>query len=103
MMQLQPPLVLAQLPRPLGAEGRILFNSVYGVSPSGKIKRHEIVGAVDGEAVNIYDVNISHLYLLGFARTLIFVAGAISPTDHILFCTTTVLVSVPALFNPAEK
>jgi hypothetical protein len=57
MMQLQAPLPLAQLPRPLDVEGKTLFNSVYGLSASGKVKRFEIVAAVDGEAVNLYDVN----------------------------------------------
>jgi hypothetical protein len=57
MMQLQAPLPLAQLPRQLDAEGKTLFNSVYGLSTSEKVKRYEIVAAVDGEAVNLYDVN----------------------------------------------
>jgi hypothetical protein len=61
IMQLQAPLLLAQLPRPLDADGKTSFNSVYGVSTSKKVKRYEIVAAVDGEAVNLYDVNIDPL------------------------------------------
>ena len=57
MLEIQAPLPVAQLPRPLDADGKTLFNSVYGVSTLRKVKRHEIVAAVDGEAVNIYDVN----------------------------------------------
>jgi hypothetical protein len=69
MLEIQAPLPVAQLPRPLDAEGKTLFNSVYGVSTLRKIKRHEIVAAVDGEAVNIYDVNLEPPgALLGFIR-----------------------------------
>ena len=59
MLEIQTALPLAQLPRPLDPEGKTLFNSVYGVSVWKKVKRYEIVAAIDGEAVNLYDVNIS--------------------------------------------
>jgi hypothetical protein len=63
MLELRAPLPVAQLPRPLDAEGKPFFNSVYGVSTLKKVKRHEIVAAVDGEAINIYDVNFDPLAL----------------------------------------
>jgi hypothetical protein len=59
MLEIQAALQLAQLPRPLDPEGKTSFNSVYGVSASKKVKRYEIVAAIDGEAVNLYDVNTS--------------------------------------------
>jgi hypothetical protein len=69
MLEIQASLPVAQLPRPLDAEGKTLFNSIYGVSTLKKVKRHEIVAAVDGEAVNIYDVNLEPPgALLGFIR-----------------------------------
>ena len=55
MFELQAPSVLAQLPRQL-TEGKILFGPVYGRRASEKVKRYEIVAAVDGEAINIYNV-----------------------------------------------
>jgi hypothetical protein len=63
MLEIQAPLPVAQLPRPLDAEGKPFFNSVYGVSTLKKVKRHEIVAAVDGEAINVYDVNFDPLML----------------------------------------
>jgi hypothetical protein len=63
IMEIQAPLPLAQLPRPLDAEGKTLFNSVYGLSASRKVKRYEIVAAVDGEAINLYDVSIDPFML----------------------------------------
>jgi hypothetical protein len=63
MLELQAPLPVAQLPRPLDAEGKTHFNSVYGVSTLKKVKRHEIVAAVDGEAISICDVSFDHLVL----------------------------------------
>jgi hypothetical protein len=104
MLEIQAPLPVAQLPRPLDAEGKTLFNSVYGVSTLRKVKRHETIAAVDGEAVNIYDVNFEPLwYFTKFHKTLTVVTGASLAADHIVFCTTTVLVFVPTLLNPAAK
>lgn len=104
MLEIQAPLPVAQLPRPLDAEGKTLFNSIYGVSTLKKVKRHEIVAAVDGEAVNIYDVNFETPGTFArFHKTLTVVTGASLPADHIIFCTSTVLVFVPALLNPAAK
>lgn len=56
-MDLQPPSVLAQLPRPLHAStGSTHIGEVYSLTESKKRKRYEAVVAVDGEAVNIYNV-----------------------------------------------
>ncbi len=61
MLELQGPSVLAQLPRQL-TEGKISFGSVYGLRVAEKVKRYEIVAAVDGEAINTYNVRSqSHL------------------------------------------
>lgn len=57
VMDLQPPSVLAQLPRPLHAStGKSQVGEVYSLAESKKRKRYEVVVAVDGEAVNIYNV-----------------------------------------------
>lgn len=104
MLEIQVPLPVAQLPRPLDAEGKSLFNSVYGVSALKKVKRYEIVAAVDGEAVNIYDVSSDpSLYFAEFGKMLTVVTGASFTADHIVFCTSAILVFVPALLNPAAK
>jgi hypothetical protein len=105
MLEIQAPLPVAQLPRPLDAEGKSLFNSVYGVSALKKVKRYEIVAAVDGEAINIYDVNLNtpSFYFARFGKMLTAVTGASFPADHIVFCASAILVFVPALLNPAAK
>lgn len=56
-MDLQAPSVLAQLPRPLHAStGKTHIGEVSSLVDSKKRKRYEVVVAVDGEAVNIYNV-----------------------------------------------
>jgi hypothetical protein len=56
-MDLQPPSVLAQFPRPLHAStGATRIGEVHSLTDSKKRKRYEVVVAVDGEAVNIYNV-----------------------------------------------
>ena len=61
-MDLQPPSVLAQLPRPLHAsKGKTHIGEVYSLSDSKKRKRYEVAVAVDGEAVNIYNVGLTGL------------------------------------------
>lgn len=56
-MDLQAPSVLAQLPRPLHAStGQTHIGEVSSLVDSKKRKRYEVVVAVDGEAVNIYNV-----------------------------------------------
>ncbi|KAI9035278.1 uncharacterized protein KD926_004222 [Aspergillus affinis] len=61
-MDLQPPSVLAQLPRPLQAStGKIRIGEVHGLADSKKRKRYEVAVAVDGEAVNIYNVQTPKL------------------------------------------
>ena len=58
-MDLQPPSILAQLPRPLHTStGRIQVGEVYSLAATKKRKRYEVATAVDGEAVNIYNVCI---------------------------------------------
>ncbi|KAA8648105.1 hypothetical protein EYZ11_012232 [Aspergillus tanneri] len=61
-MDLQPPSVLAQLPRPLHAsKGKTRIGEVYGLADTKKRKRYEVAVAVDGEAVNIYNVQTPKL------------------------------------------
>lgn len=62
VMDLQPPSVLAQLPRPLHAStGKTQVGEVYSLAESKKRKRYEVVVAVDGEAVNIYNIQTPKL------------------------------------------
>ncbi|OJJ44912.1 hypothetical protein ASPZODRAFT_153250 [Penicilliopsis zonata CBS 506.65] len=61
-MDLQTPSVLAQLPRPLHASaGQTQIGEVFSLADSKKRKRYEVVVAVDGEAVNIYNVQTPKL------------------------------------------
>ncbi|QSS65383.1 hypothetical protein I7I51_06225 [Histoplasma capsulatum] len=61
-MELQAPFVLAQLPRALGASaGKCQLGEVHGVAGPKKRKRHEVVAAIDGESVNIYNVQFPKL------------------------------------------
>ncbi|KAL2856863.1 hypothetical protein BJX68DRAFT_192512 [Aspergillus pseudodeflectus] len=56
-MDLQPPSVLAQLPRPLHAStGKTHISEVYSLADSRRRKRYEVAIAVDGEAVNLYNI-----------------------------------------------
>ncbi|KAL2826611.1 hypothetical protein BDW59DRAFT_144940 [Aspergillus cavernicola] len=56
-MDLQPPSVLAQLPRPLHAStGKTHISEVYSLADAKKRKRYEVAVAVDGEAVNLYNI-----------------------------------------------
>ncbi|KAL4768193.1 hypothetical protein BDW60DRAFT_198337 [Aspergillus nidulans var. acristatus] len=56
-MDLQPPSVLAQLPRPLHAStGKTYISEVYSLANAKKRKRYEVAVAVDGEAVNLYNI-----------------------------------------------
>ncbi|KAF7596777.1 hypothetical protein BBP40_000205 [Aspergillus hancockii] len=62
VMDLQPPSVLAQLPHPLHAsKGKTHIGEVYSLSDSKKRKRYEVAVAVDGEAVNIYNIQTPKL------------------------------------------
>ncbi|KAJ5097995.1 hypothetical protein N7532_004996 [Penicillium argentinense] len=61
-MDLQSPSILAQLPRPLHAStGKTRIGDVYSLTDAKKRKRYEVAVAVDGEAVNIYNVQTPKL------------------------------------------
>ncbi|KAJ5894767.1 hypothetical protein N7495_006458 [Penicillium taxi] len=61
-MDLQSPSVLAQLPHPLHAStGKTRIGDVYSLADAKKRKRYEVAVAVDGEAVNIYNVQTPKL------------------------------------------
>ncbi|KAK4553948.1 hypothetical protein LTR86_009124 [Recurvomyces mirabilis] len=54
---MEAPYTIASLPKPLdGEHGRSHAAPVYGVRAGQKRKRHEVVVGVDGEGVNIYNV-----------------------------------------------
>ncbi|KAH8705293.1 hypothetical protein BGW36DRAFT_285663 [Talaromyces proteolyticus] len=56
-MDLPPPSVLAQLPRPLQVStGKTQVGEVFSLADSKKRKRYEVAVAVDGEGLNIYNV-----------------------------------------------
>ncbi|KAJ5159539.1 uncharacterized protein N7482_006543 [Penicillium canariense] len=61
-MDLQSPSVLAQLPRPLHAStGKTRIGDVNSLADAKKRKRYEVAVAVDGEAVNIYNIQTPKL------------------------------------------
>ncbi|KAJ5388702.1 hypothetical protein N7509_011243 [Penicillium cosmopolitanum] len=61
-MDLQSPSILAQLPRPLHAStGKTRIGDVYSLADAKKRKRYEVAVTVDGEAVNIYNVQTPKL------------------------------------------
>ncbi|KAF3385345.1 Uncharacterized protein F1880_003013 [Penicillium rolfsii] len=61
-MDLQSPSVLAQLPRPLhAATGKTRIGDVNSLADAKKRKRYELAVAVDGEAVNIYNIQTPKL------------------------------------------
>ncbi|OKL57893.1 hypothetical protein UA08_06619 [Talaromyces atroroseus] len=61
-MDLPPPSVLTQLPRPLQAStGKTQIGEVFSLVESKKRKRYEVVVAVDGEGLNIYNVQYPKL------------------------------------------
>ncbi|OJD18263.1 hypothetical protein AJ78_01702 [Emergomyces pasteurianus Ep9510] len=61
-MELQVPSLLAQLPRPLGGSaGKCQLGEVYGLEGAKKRKRCEVAAAIDGESVNIYNVQFPKL------------------------------------------
>ncbi|KAF2209222.1 hypothetical protein CERZMDRAFT_122217 [Cercospora zeae-maydis SCOH1-5] len=54
---IEEPYTVAALPKPLDSEnGRIQPAAVYSLNGSRKRKRHEIAVGIDGESVNIYNV-----------------------------------------------
>jgi hypothetical protein len=70
-MELPPPSVLTQLPRPLQAStGKTQVGEVFSLVESKKRKRYEIAVAVDGEGLNIYNVR-KIMFLLRVLDSLI--------------------------------
>ncbi|KAI5301471.1 hypothetical protein KEM56_001690, partial [Ascosphaera pollenicola] len=61
-MEIQAPSVLAQLPRPLAvSSGRYHFGESAGLAAAKKRKRYEVVAAIEGEGVNVYNVQFPKL------------------------------------------
>lgn len=70
-MDLQSPSVLAQLPRPLHAStGKTCIGDVHSLADAKKRKRYEVAVAVDGEAVNIYNVSLFAFTTCSFMLTI---------------------------------
>ena len=60
---IEPPYTIASLPKPLDRiHGRVQTAPVYGIRGSRKRKRHEIAVGVDGEGVNVYNVQQQMVY-----------------------------------------
>lgn len=56
-LSVEAPYTIASLTKPFDREnGRIHASPVYTIDGSRKRKRHEIAAAIDGEALNIYNV-----------------------------------------------
>ncbi|KAI7233017.1 hypothetical protein KC330_g5604 [Hortaea werneckii] len=54
---MEAPFAIASLPKPLDAEnGKVRAAPVFGVRESRKRKRHEVAVGVDGESVNVYNI-----------------------------------------------
>lgn len=59
---MEAPYTIASLVKPLDAEnGRTQASAVYGLRGSKKRKRHEVAVGVDGEGVNIYNIQSQNL------------------------------------------
>lgn len=59
---MEAPYTIASLPKPLDAEhGAIQASPVYGIKGSRKRKRHEVAVGIDGEGVNVYNVQSQSL------------------------------------------
>ena len=55
---MEAPYAIASIPTPIdGVNGGIYAATVSGIGDSRKRKRHEVVVGVDGEIVNLYNVN----------------------------------------------
>ena len=49
--------ILSELPKsPWGEKGKISTADVYAIGMNKKRKRSELVTAIDGESINLYDV-----------------------------------------------
>ena len=55
---MEAPYAIASIPTPIDSvNGGVYAATVCGIRDSRKRKRHEVVVAVDGESVNLYNVN----------------------------------------------
>jgi len=63
-MEIEQPVVLARLPRPLQENSQHKYGHVFGLNAGQKRKRHEVSVAIDGNSINIYEVR-SFKFLLG--------------------------------------
>ena len=55
---MEAPYAIASIPTPIdGVNGRIYAAPIYGIRDSLKRKRNEVVVGIDGESVNLYNVN----------------------------------------------
>lgn len=102
-MDLQPPSVLAQLPRPLQSlTGRTQIGDVFSLAESKKRKRYEVAVAIDGEAVNIYNVGILSAMYWGSFLAERLVLGPISKTRHLLCCSTAIIIFLSPMLGASQ-
>ena len=55
---MESPYTIATLPKPLNADGQVYAAPVHSLRAAKKRKRHEVVVAVDGECLSIYNVSV---------------------------------------------
>lgn len=102
-MDLQPPSVLAQLPRPLHAStGKTRIGEVFRLADSKKRKRYEVAVAVDGEAVNIYNVRTGITSLIAQVNAKMSALDPNPQVGHVLCRSAEILLHLPALLG-AQK
>lgn len=106
-MDLQSPSVLAQLPRPLHAStGKTRIGDVYSLADSKKRKRYEVAVAVDGEAINIYNVGSYTSLSLCRELTLTYLpssSGANTKARHFICSPTSVDLLLPPMFHSSQN
>lgn len=102
-MDLQSPSVLAQLPRPLhAATGKTRIGDVNSLADAKKRKRYELAVAVDGEAVNIYNVWSCDTALYSISCLLFFTIDSNSQACDILRCPAAVHIFLSSLFRAPQ-
>ena len=99
---IQGPFVLSELPKPLpGSKSKVLAADVYGVGQTRKRKRSELAVAIDGEGINLYDVDedvIFTLSMLAYSQP-----GPSLQVDHWLLSLLPILLHLPAPLNSQKS
>ncbi|KAK3708556.1 hypothetical protein LTR37_011451 [Vermiconidia calcicola] len=91
---IEPPYTIASLPKPLDRIlGRVQTAPVYGIRGSRKRKRHEIAVGIDGEGVNVYNVQSQRLVA----------SYAVSPQTYICCAPCSVYIRATTVSTPAQR